>query len=1287
LVRQDAEGRLEFAGRVDHQVKVRGFRIELGEIDAALSRHEGVSECIVVARAEGGDKHLVGYVVAALGAHAPSGGELRAHLKELLPDHMIPASFVFLDALPLTPNGKVDREALPAPDQTRPESGADFVAPRTPSEGVLAALWCQVLGVERVGVEDNFFELGGHSLLATQLMARVREAFRVELPLRTLFESPTVAGLAAEVEVALRSDQDSPPPLARADRTRPLPLSFAQERLWFLEQFSPGGSVYHIPAAVRLDGRLDTSALERALREVALRHESLRTSFREAAGGVPAQVVAEQPDFDLRLTDLSALPASDREAEARRLAVEEARRPFALERGPLWRALLMRLGDEEHVLLLTIHHIISDGWSMGVLVREVAALYAGAKTGEPASLAELPVQYADYAVWQREFLRGAELERQLSYWRAQLAGAPPVLDLPTDRPRPPAQSFRGQTQTFALSHELSDSLTGLSRREGVTLFMTLLAAFQTVLSRYSGQEDLVVGTPIAGRQRLETEGLIGLFVNTLVLRAKLSGEQSFRALLRQVREVTLGAYAHQDVPFERLVEELQPARQLNRAPLFQALFILQNMPTPTLALPGLRLSATPSDGETAKFDLTLTMQEFGNRLVGALNYDADLFDAATAARLIKHFENLLRAIVAAPDQSLAALPLLAEDERRQQLVEWNDTQRDYAPDACLHELFEAQAERTPDATALVYENKRLTYAELNARANRLAHHLMSLGVGPESRVGVLLERSPEMVVSLLAVLKAGGAYVPLDPEYPRERLVYMAEDAGLAVLLTHSRLLGELPVGAARVVCLDLARAAVAAQPAHAPEGGATPDNLAYVIYTSGSTGRPKGAMLQHRGVCNRLLWMQDEYRLTADDRVLQKTPFSFDVSVWEFFWPLITGAQLVLARPGGHQDAAYLVALIVERGITVLHFVPSMLQVFLLAERVENCRSLRLVMCSGEALPSELQERFFARLDAELHNLYGPTEASVDVSYWACRRESVATSVPIGRPIANTQLYILDKRLRPVPLGGAGELHIGGVSLARGYLSQPDLTAERFIPDPFSGVSGARLYRTGDLTRYRPDASIEYLGRLDHQVKLRGYRIELGEIEAALVEHAGAREAVVLARADGAGQSRLVAYVVGAAGEPGNVSELRAHLKARLPEYMIPSAFVFLNELPLTPNGKVDRRALPEPGHDRPELARRFVEPRNEVEAGVAAMWAEVLRVERVGVEDNFFELGGHSLLATQVVSRVREGFGVELPLRRLFEEPTVAGVAVAILQQQSEQLDEEELERLLSELEQSPD
>jgi amino acid adenylation domain-containing protein len=1289
LARYRPDGTLEFLGRRDGQVKVRGFRIELGEVEAALTRHEGVGECVVVARAEEGDKHLVGYVVAAAGAHAPSDGALRVHLKELLPDYMIPTSFVCLDALPLTPNGKVDRNALPAPDQTRPASGAEFVAPRTPVEELLAALWCQVLRVERVGIEDNFFEAGGHSLLATQLMARVSAAFRVELPLRTLFESPTVAGLAMEVEVALRSGQNSPPPPAplRADRTKPIPLSFAQERLWFLEQFAPGSSVYHIPAAVRLEGRLDTSALELALRALAQRHESLRTSFRAATGGEPAQVVAEQPDFQLLRTDLRAWPASDREPEARRLAGDETQRPFDLARGPLWRALLLRLGDEEHVLLLTMHHIISDGWSMGVLVRELAALYASCAAGAPAPLPELPMQYADYAVWQREFLRGAELERQLAYWRKQLAGAPPVLDLPTDRPRPPAQSFRGRTQTFALSHELSAALQALSRREGVTLFMTLLAAFQTLLARYSGQEDLVVGTPIAGRQRLETEGLIGLFVNTLVLRARLSGAQSFRALLQQVREVTLGAYAHQDVPFERLVEELQPERQLNRAPLFQVLFVLQNMPAPSLELPGLRLSATPADGATAKFDLTLAMQEMGGRLVGALNYATDLFDDATAARLGTHFENLLRAVVAAPDQTLAALPLLAAGERQQLLGEWNDTRRDYALDGCVHELFEAQAARTPDADALVYEDERLTYAELDARANQLAHHLMSLGVGPEARVGVLLERSPEMVVALLGVLKAGGAYVPLDPEYPRERLVYMAEDAGLAVLLTQARLATELPPGATQVVCLDLEWAAIATQPTQAPGVSVSADNLAYVIYTSGSTGRPKGAMLQHRGVCNRLLWMQDEYHLTAADRVLQKTPFSFDVSVWEFFWPLMTGAQLVLARPGGHQDAAYLVALIVERGITVLHFVPSMLQVFLLAERVESCRSLRLVVCSGEALPFELQERFFARLAAELHNLYGPTEASVDVSYWACRRADGATSVPIGRPIANTQLYILDKRLQPVPLGVAGELYIGGVSLARGYLNRSDLTAERFIPDPFSGVPGARLYRTGDLTRYRPDASIEYLGRLDHQVKVRGFRIELGEVEAALVEHAGVRAAIVLARADGAGPARLVAYVVGAMAEPGHVSELRARLRARLPEYMIPSVFVCLDELPLTPNGKVDRRALPEPGHDRPELARRFVEPRNEVEAGVAAMWAELLRVERVGVEDNFFELGGHSLLATQVVSRVREAFGVELPLRGLFEEPTVAGLAVAILQKQSEQLDEAELERLLSELEQSPD
>ena len=1049
--------------------------------------------------------------------------------------------------------------------------------------------------------------------------------------------------------------------ISRRTEASSAPLSFAQQRLWFIDQLEPGNPAYNNLDAFRLTDRLNVAALERTTSEIVKRHEALRTTF-PTVDGQPVQIISQTLSVPLRVTDLSHLPAVGREAEAERLVREEAQRPFDLAQGPLLRTTLLRLGEEDHILLLAMHHIVSDGWSGGVLFQEITALYEAFSTGKPAPLPELPVQYADYAVWQRGWLQGEVLEKQLSYWRERLSGAPPVLELPTDHPRPAVQSFRGARQSVMLSKSLTEALRTLSQREGATLFMILLAAFQTLLRRYSNQEEIVVGSPIAGRTRPETEGLIGLFVNTLVLHTDLSGDPSFRELLGRVREVALGAYAHQDVPFEKLVEELQPKRSLSHTPLFQVMFILQNAPRLALNLSGLTLKSLEFDNGTAQFDVTLSVVEVAEGLQAKFEYNTDLFDAATITRMLKHFQVLLEGVVANPDQRLSELPLLTEAERHQLLIEWNDTAVEYPRDICLHELFEAQVTRTPEAVAVVFEEEQLTYRELNRRANQLARYLRKLGVGPEVLVGIMMERSIEMVVGLLGILKAGGAYVPLDPAYPQERLSFMLEDARVPVLLTQARLAESLPQSEAEVVSVDALREVIAQEGVENPAGGATAENLAYVIYTSGSTGRPKGAMNSHRGICNRLLWMQDAYQLTGADRVLQKTPFSFDVSVWEFFWPLLTGARLVVAQPGGHQDSDYLVKLITEQKITTLHFVPSMLQVFLEGWGLETCDSLKQVMCSGEALPFELQERFFARLNAELHNLYGPTEAAVDVTFWACERESNRRTVPIGRPIANTQIYLLDRRLQPVPVGVPGELYIGGVGVARGYLNRPELTAERFIPDPFSAEDGARLYKTGDLARYLPDGNIEYLGRIDHQVKLRGFRIELGEIEAVLQQYAGVRDVVVLLREDGPGDKRLVAYVAVRGEAAPGPAELRRFLSERLPEYMVPQAFVLLDELPLTPNGKVDRRALPEPDGARPEPGAGYVAPRGAEEEEVARVWAEVLKVERVGADDNFFELGGHSLLVMQVVSRLRRSLGVELPLRSLFEAPTVVGLAEAI-------------------------
>ncbi|MBV9788201.1 MAG: amino acid adenylation domain-containing protein, partial [Chloroflexi bacterium] len=915
----------------------------------------------------------------------------------------------------------------------------------------------------------------------------------------------------------------------------PAPVSFTQQRLWFLDQLVPDSPAYTICFAMRLDGQLDETALLHSLNEIVRRHEALRTTFTQAEDGQPLQVIAPELVLDMPIADLSGLVDENRDATIEREIDAEVRQPFDLVHGPLVRARLLRLSAHEHVFLLAMHHIISDAWSVTIFIQELVSGYArfSAETGSNGNgqtLRELPIQYADYAVWQRQSVRDEMLERHLAYWQQQLAPngnrTPTVLELPIDHPRPPIQTFRGAMQRFSLPAELTQELRALSRQEDATLFMTLLAAFQTLLYRYTGQQEILVGSPIAGRPRPELEQLIGFFANTILLRGDLSGNPSFRQLLKRVRETTLGAYTHQELPFEQIVEVLQPERDMSRNPLFQVMFVLQNTPMPSVQLPSLHVSTLPTNNGTAKFDLWLSITEDDDALFGQLEYNTDLFEAATIERLIGHFQILLQGIVAQPELPIARLPLLTEAETQQQ-TQWNATAIDYDLSQPLHTLIEAQVARAPEAVALVFEDTSLTYRELNARANQLAQHLLALGVQPETLIGMCVERSLELVIGLLGILKAGCAYVPIDPSYPRERLQFLIGDAQVPVLLTQEHIAAQLPEHQAKLICLDTSWPEIAQQPTSNPVTSVTPDHLAYMIYTSGSTGLPKGAMIPHRGIVNRLLWMQDTYGLNATDRVLQKTPFSFDVSVWEFFWPLLTGATLVIARPDGHKDPMYLMEIISEQAITTLHFVPSMLQAFVDALGVETCPSLRRVICSGEALPLELQQRFFNHMKAELHNLYGPTEASVDVTFWPCERDTTRRTVPIGYPVANTQIYVLDSQLNPVAVGVPGELYIGGVQLARGYLQRPALTAEKFVPDPFSQNPGSRLYRTGDLVRYAPDGAIEYLGRIDQQIKLRGLRIELGEIEETLRQHPTVHDAIALAREDNPGHKRLVAYIL----------------------------------------------------------------------------------------------------------------------------------------------------------------
>jgi len=1271
IARYRPDGNIEFLGRTDHQVKIRGFRIELGEIEGTLEQHPAVLQAIVQPQEVApGEKRLVAYVVAERESR-PTAGELRGFLKDKLPEHMVPAVFVLLDAFPLTTNGKVNRRALPTPDDRRPELDQVFVACRTPTEELLAAIWSQVLGIERVGIYDNFFQLGGHSLLATQVVSRIREAFQVEMPLRRLFEAPTVAGLAESVDVGRGAGLQASP-IVPVPRSGELPLSFAQQRLWFIDQLEPGSSVYNFPAAVRLKGPLNVAALKKSLDEIVKRHEALRTTFA-IVDGRPVQVIAPLLTLTLPIVDLRELPQPEREREVQRLATNEALCPFDLAEGPLVRTTVLRLGENEHVGLLTMHHIVSDGWSTGILIREMAVLYDAFCSDRPASLPELPIQYADFAHWQRHWLEGEVLETQLTYWKQQLLGAPPLLELPADHARPPLQTFRGAHQSILLTRTVGDGLKALSRQEGATLFMTLLAAFTILLHGYTNQDDLVVGTPTANRNRLEIEGLIGFFVNTLVLRTDLSDNPSFRDLLRRVREVCLGAYAHQDLPFERLVEELHPARDLSRNPLFQVMFVLQNAPLQAVELPGLSLSPIEVDTSTTHFDLTLHIVDTEQGLVGTLAYNTDLFEAVTITHMLGHFRTLLEAVVATPERCVSDLPLLTEGERQQLLLNWNDTTVDCPKDLCIHQLFEAQVERTPDAIAVVLEDRQLTYDELNRQANQLANHLRLLGVGPEVPVAICLKHSVEMVVGLLGILKAGGVYVPLDPAYPKERLAFMLEDAKVPVILTQGALLAGLPEHHANVVCLDSDWEAITQKSAENPICFTMPENLAYVIYTSGSTGQPKGVLVSHASTAEHCLNVQRYYELDSSDRVLQFASMSFDLSLEQILPTLIVGARLVLMSTDVwhttdlHKRSS-------EFRLTVLNIPTGYWQELTrewadLSELVPNIQPRVFIVGGDTMLPEFLDLWHRTPMSSiRLINAYGPTETTITATAFdiapRLREPSALQRIPIGRPLTNRATYILTKYGDPVPVGVPGELYIGGHCLARGYLKRPDLTAQNFVPDPFSSEPGTRLYKTGDLARYLSDGNIEFLGRIDDQVKVRGFRIELGEIEAALRQHPAVRETVVLARENAPGEKHLVAYVVAQGESPPTASELRVFLKEKLPDYMMPAVFVPLAALPLMPNGKVNRSALPEPGRTRSEPGRAFVAPRNPLELQITSLWEEVLGIRPIGVTDNFFELGGHSLAAVRLFALIERRLGKKVPLATVFQGATVEHLAKILAQ-----------------------
>ncbi|MEH2216963.1 MAG: amino acid adenylation domain-containing protein [Nostoc sp.] len=1189
-------------------------------------------------------------------------GNLRKFLKEKLPDYMVPSSFAMLNKLPLTPNGKLDRRALPAPDRTGRNLEQDFVSPRTPVEEVLAKIWLQVLRLEQIGVHDNFFEIGGHSLLATQVISRIRDTYQLDLPLRQLFDAPTVATLAESMESQLKENLEChTQAIVPVTRNQNLPLSFAQQRLWFLEQFLPNNPLYNLPQTFHLVGQLNLNALEQSINEIIRRHEVLRTTF-SFLNGQPVQIIASTLTVPLHLVDLRSLSGSEKDTEIQRLTIAECQRPFNLDRGPLVRTTLLQLGAEEYVLLLNIHHIVFDGWSVGTFFRELRLLYQAFANGQPSPLTEQTIQYADFALWQRQWLQGKVLSEQLDYWKQQLANLP-ILQLPSDRPRPASQTYRGTRQPLALSKSLSETLTRFSQEEGVTLFMTLLAAFQTLLFRYTSSEDIQVGSVIANRHYQEIEDLIGFFVNTLVLRSDFSDSPTFRQLLKQVREVTLEAYAHQDLPFEKLVEELEPERDLSRHPLFQIGFALQNVPIPVIELSGLIVNHRLEHNGTAKFDLFLELFETPDGISGWFEYSTDLFDAATISRIGGHFQTLVAGIVAHPDRKVADLPLLTATERQQLLVGWNQTQADYPEQSCIHQLFEAQVEREPDSVAAIFAEQQITYHDLNARANQLARYLQTLGVQSDVLVGICVERSLETIVALLAILKAGGAYVPLDTAYPQQRLSLMLTDSQVTVLLTQQCLLEQLPEHQATIVCLDRDWGDIATQAQDNLDINIHPDNLAYVIYTSGSTGKPKGVAMPHRPLVNLISWQSQTSTVGFGSKTLQYTPISFDVSFQEIFATLTIGGTLVLISESMRREPTHLLQFLNQVGIERLFLPYVALQQLAEIARIEGIVpwSLREVITAGEQLriTDAIAHLFHQLPNCTLHNHYGPSETHV-VTAFTLANSPINWSVlpPIGRPIANSQIYLLDSQLQPVPVGVPGELYIGGIGIARGYLNRFDLTDARFIPNPFNN---SKLYKTGDLARYLPDGNIEYLSRIDHQVKIRGFRIELGEIEALLAQHPSVKTSVLIDREDVPGQKHLVAYVVQNQQYENDSQltlELRHFLKQKLPEYMIPTAFVWLEKLPLTPSGKLDRRALPAPDRSRPILEVALITPRTITEQKMVGIWIKILGIDRVGIQDNFFELGGNSLLAAQLMIYVRETFQVQMPVRCIFEQQTIEGL-----------------------------
>ncbi|HXC31870.1 MAG TPA: amino acid adenylation domain-containing protein [Verrucomicrobiae bacterium] len=1217
---------------------------------------------------------------AHLRAVPPVNGEvltpagLRKFLKERLPQYMVPPQFVLMEKFPLTANGKLDRQALPKPAREAAKPAGEFVRPQTETEKALALIWSELLKAENIGIHDDFFDLGGHSLLAIRVVSRVRDVFGVDVTFQTLFQSPTIAGLAKVITGAKSSAGAQP--IERRKSSGPAPLSFAQEQLWFLDRLSPGSPVYNMNDVVDFQGEYTAGAMRRALQELVRRHEILRTEFSHSSGQ-PEQVILPEMDLLLAEVDLSSLPEADRQKEWTRVVREQGRKAFELSKAPLVRATMVHLSSRRHRLLLTTHHILADEWSMEVVHQELRRLYEAFSAGQPSPLLELPIQFADFAGWQREWMKGETLERQISYWKQELAGAPTVLELPTDKPRPATQSFRGATETFRLPGKLLEGLKTLGREQQATLFMVLEAAFMTLLHRYTGQDDIVVGTPISGRTRSETENLIGLFLNTLLLRARFGERESFLSLVQQVRERALGAYAHPDLPFEHLVAELAPDRDPSRMPLFQVMFVVHNSEGVS------QVSKVSGNHEletgTSKFDLTMILSETANGLDGLIEYSTDLFEPATIRRLAGYYARLLEASVANPEQSISELAMLPEAERRQLLAEWNDTAAEIpGKNLCVHQLIEAQAARTPDQVALVWEERELTYGELNFRANQLAQHLAALGVGPDALVGVYVQRSIDMVVGLLAVLKAGGAYVPIDPSYPSARIALVIEDSHLGFVLTTEQNRANLPASPAQVISLDGDAKAIAAHSPAAVHAYTNKNNLAYVIYTSGSTGKPKGVMVEHRNVVNFFAGM-DRVLGAEGGTWLAVTSISFDISALELLWTLTRGFKVVIHGEGNTDKIPQE---ILRHGVTHLQATPSLYRALASdPASLQALGKLKKILIGGEALPAALIAALRQSFSGEILNMYGPTETAIWSTVY--RAHGQRSNIPIGKPIVNTQVYVLDSQMQLVPPGGIGQLWIGGDGVVRGYLNRPELTAERFVKDPFRAEG--RLYRTGDLARFLRDGNLEFMGRADFQVKIRGFRIELGEIEALLEAQPGVAQGVVVAREDLHADKILAAFFVAKSGNSVNPDALRAALEAALPAYMVPTHFVQLERLPLTANGKIDRNALPPIAVQAGPSVEAGEAPRGEFEMALAEAWSEALGLKRIGRQDNFFRLGGHSLAALKIAFRMQQEFKVDFPLQVFVQHPVLSEQAKRLEELLLEQADAGTLESFLEEIAQN--